>query len=54
MSVSQTYKNYILAVDDTPDNLFLIQLALEKEGHKLVLAHDGPSALAKLSVTHQS
>ncbi|MGB3694567.1 MAG: hybrid sensor histidine kinase/response regulator [Spirulinaceae cyanobacterium] len=48
MSVSQISKNYILAVDDTPDNLFLIQLALEKEGHKLVLAHDGLTALAQI------
>ncbi|MGL5874099.1 MAG: ATP-binding response regulator [Xenococcaceae cyanobacterium] len=37
--------NYILAVDDTPDNLFLIQLALEQEGYQVQLANDGYSAL---------
>jgi two-component system, sensor histidine kinase and response regulator len=39
---------YILAVDDTPDNLFLIQLALEQEGHKVQLAHDGNTALEQI------
>lgn len=36
---------HILAVDDTPDNLMLIQLALEQEGHKVELAHNGYGAL---------
>jgi signal transduction histidine kinase len=45
---SQDKKNYILAVDDSPDNLFLIQLALEQEGYEVVLANDGPSALDQI------
>ncbi len=47
MSASST-PPYILAVDDTPDNLVLIQLALEREGHRVELAQDGPSALARI------
>ena len=38
-------KNYILAVDDIPDNLLLVQLALEQEGYQVVLAHNGETAL---------
>ena len=46
MPVAQTIKeNYILAVDDIPDNLLLVQLALEQEGHHVVLANNGESAL---------
>jgi two-component system sensor histidine kinase/response regulator len=49
MYTSQSVKtNYILAVDDTPDNLFLIQLALEQEGYKVKLAQDGYTALAEI------
>ena len=49
MSVTQTVKgNYILAVDDIPDNLLLVQLALEQEGHHVVLAHDGETALKQI------
>ncbi len=49
MSVVQVRStNYILAVDDLPDNLFLIQLALEQEGHRVVLVNDGPTALAQI------
>ena len=49
MSVAQTVKgNYILAVDDIPDNLLLVQLALEQEGHHVVLAHDGETALKQI------
>ena len=49
MSVSKIHStNYILAVDDIPDNLFLIQLALEQEGYQVVLVNDGPSALAQI------
>ncbi|MEM8676617.1 MAG: HAMP domain-containing sensor histidine kinase [Cyanobacteria bacterium P01_G01_bin.67] len=40
--------NYILAVDDIPDNLLLVQLALEQEGHQVVLAHDGETALKQI------
>lgn len=46
MSVSKAIdNNYILAVDDIPDNLLLVQLALEQEGHQVVLAHNGETAL---------
>ena len=49
MPIPNTLKNnYILAVDDIPDNLLLIQLALEQEGHKVVLAHDGETALKQI------
>jgi two-component system, sensor histidine kinase and response regulator len=49
MYSSQSVKtNYILAVDDTPDNLFLVQLALEQEGYKVKLAQDGYTALAEI------
>ena len=49
MSVAETVKgNYILAVDDIPDNLLLVQLALEQEGHHVVLAHDGETALKQI------
>lgn len=36
----------ILAVDDNPDNLFLVQLALEQEGHDVHLIDNGPEALS--------
>ena len=49
MSVVKNIQNqYILAVDDIPDNLLLVQLALEQEGHQVVLAHDGESALKQI------
>ncbi|MDJ0901506.1 MAG: hybrid sensor histidine kinase/response regulator [Xenococcus sp. MO_188.B8] len=49
MSVTETVKsNYILAVDDIPDNLLIVQLALEQEGHQVVLAHDGETALKQI------
>ena len=49
MSVAQTIKGkYVLAVDDIPDNLLLIQLALEQEGHKVVLANNGETALQQI------
>ena len=43
--------NYILAVDDTPDNLFLVQLALEQEGHNVISVNDGYTALDKIKKT---
>ena len=43
-----TKNNYILAVDDIPDNLLLVQLALEQEGHQVVVTHDGKSALKQI------
>jgi signal transduction histidine kinase len=49
MSDRQSVKaGYILAVDDIPDNLFLIQLALEQEGHQVVLVNDGATALRQI------
>jgi signal transduction histidine kinase len=49
MPVTQNGKgSYILAVDDIPDNLFLIQLALEQEGHKVVLVDNGRAALQQI------
>ena len=55
MSVTETIKsNYILAVDDIPDNLLLIQLALEQEGHQVVLAHNGETALKQIKRTPPS
>ncbi|MBE9046455.1 hybrid sensor histidine kinase/response regulator [Pleurocapsales cyanobacterium LEGE 10410] len=49
MPVTKTNKgNYILAVDDIPDNLLLIQLALEQEGHQVILAHNGETALKQI------
>lgn len=38
----------ILAVDDTPDNLFLIQTLLEGDGYQVSLAEDGEAALAQV------
>ena len=37
----------ILIVDDDPDSLWLLQVALEGRGHHVVLAGDGQSALEK-------
>jgi signal transduction histidine kinase len=48
MGSASTNNNYILAVDDTPDNLFLIQLALEQEGYRVKLATDGYTALEEV------
>jgi CheY-like chemotaxis protein len=44
---SKAYR--ILAVDDMPDNLFLLQTFLEAEGFEVEIADSGKSALAKLS-----
>jgi two-component system, sensor histidine kinase and response regulator len=38
----------ILAVDDSPDNLFLVQTILEDKGYQVSLAENGPSALAQI------
>lgn len=47
-NINTITKNYILAVDDIPDNLLLVQLALEQEGYQVVLAHDGETALKQI------
>jgi signal transduction histidine kinase len=50
-SIAVAKTNYILAVDDLPDNLFLLKLALEQEGHNVVLVEDGKSALAQIEAS---
>lgn len=50
MSLQDTHKaDRILAVDDTPDNLFLMQALLEDDGYEVSLAGDGETALAQIS-----
>jgi signal transduction histidine kinase len=39
----------VLVVDDNEDTLTLMQLALERLGHEVVVAADGPTALAAIS-----
>lgn len=41
-------KDRILAVDDMPDNLFLVQALLESEGYEIKLVTDGETALAEV------
>ncbi|MFN6473556.1 MAG: response regulator [Nostoc sp. SerVER01] len=49
MSVAENYKiDRILAVDDTRDNLILVQTILESEGYEVDLAPDGITALRKI------
>lgn len=49
MSCSQPSRiDRILAVDDSPDNLFLIQTILEDKGYQISLAENGQSALAHI------
>lgn len=38
-------RDHILVVDDSPDNLFLVQTILEEEGYEITLAEDGRTAL---------
>jgi len=40
--------DHILVVDDSPDNLFLVQTILEEEGYEISLAEDGRTALAQI------
>lgn len=46
---SQT--DHILVVDDSPDNLFLVQTILEEEGYKITLAEDGRVALEQIDLS---
>ncbi|NJO43372.1 MAG: response regulator [Cyanobacteria bacterium RU_5_0] len=49
MPLDQTPKiDRILAVDDSPDNLFLVQTILEDSGYEIYLAEDGITALAQI------
>jgi len=41
----------ILVVDDTPDNVFLLQTLLEAEGYGVETAYDGSAALAKIKAS---
>ncbi len=41
-------KDQILAVDDSPDNLFLLQTLLEEEGYEITLAENGRVALEQI------
>jgi CheY-like chemotaxis protein len=38
----------VLLVDDDPDNLWALQLALESDGHHVVLARNGADALHRI------
>ncbi len=48
MSPQPSHSDHILVVDDSPDNVFLIQTILEEEGYAISTAEDGPSALAQI------
>ena len=37
----------VLVVDDVPDNIKLLTYELTEEGHEVLVAHDGPQALAQ-------
>lgn len=43
--------DHILVVDDSPDNLFLVQTILEEEGYEISLAEDGRVALEQIEVS---
>ncbi|NJN01122.1 MAG: hybrid sensor histidine kinase/response regulator [Leptolyngbyaceae cyanobacterium SL_1_1] len=45
---AQATSDCILVVDDSPDNLFLVQTILEEEGYQLAFAVDGLTALEKI------
>lgn len=44
-------KDRILVVDDSPDNLFLVQTILEEEGYEISLAEDGRLALEQIDLS---
>jgi signal transduction histidine kinase len=48
MTIQSSKADRILVVDDSPDNVFLIQTILEEEGYSITTAEDGPSALAEV------
>jgi len=48
MSSPLSHSDHILVVDDSPDNVFLIQTILEEESYKISTAEDGASALAQI------
>ncbi len=50
MSINPPLKvDRILVVDDSPDNLFLVQATLGESGYEIDLAEDGKTALAKVN-----
>jgi len=48
MTAQSSPLDRILVVDDSPDNVFLIQTILEEEGYAINTADNGPSALAQI------
>src|SRR4028119_916699 len=52
MSSQSSPPDHLLVVDDSPDNVFLIQTILEEEGYVVSTAEDGPSALAQIEQSH--
>ncbi len=48
MNSQSSPPDQILVVDDSPDNVFLIQTILEEEGYAIATAENGPSALAQI------
>lgn len=48
MSSPLAATDQILVVDDSPDNVFLIQTILEEEGYEIATAENGVSALAQI------
>lgn len=44
-------RDHILVVDDSPDNLFLVQTILEEEGYEISLAEDGRVALEQIELS---
>ncbi|MBW4664215.1 MAG: hybrid sensor histidine kinase/response regulator [Chroococcus sp. CMT-3BRIN-NPC107] len=48
MSLPLAATDQILVVDDSPDNVFLVQTILEEEGYSITTADNGVSALAQI------
>lgn len=48
MSLPSSSPDHILVVDDSPDNVFLIQTILEEEGYAISTADNGSTALAQV------
>ncbi len=46
---SDSQVEHILVVDDTPDNLFLIETVLQAEGYQVEVADNGQDALSMIS-----
>lgn len=48
MTAQTSTPDRVLVVDDSPDNVFLIQTILEEEGYEISTAENGQSALAQI------